>query len=318
MASVTGIVIGRNEGARLVACLRSLMPLVDQVIYVDSGSDDGSLEAAQALGAEAIALDLSVPFTAARARNAGVAHLVEQDAHPDFVQFVDGDCTVDPGWIDIAVAAMQEHPKAAVVCGRRREMHPDASLYNRLIDQEWDTPVGLAKSCGGDALMRWSAFHAVDGFNDSLIAGEEPELCVRLRAAGYEIWRMESEMTRHDAAITRFGQWWKRALRGGHAYAEGHALHGASPERHKARELRRALGWGVALPLITLLGAALTHWALFLLLAWPAQVMRLRLKRKDWAGTFFLTLAKLPEGWGALTYYWRHLRGKAARLIEYK
>lgn len=313
------VAIGRNEGDRLVACLASVAGQADAMVYVDSGSTDGSQDAARAAGAEVIALDMTRPFTAARARNEGFAALMAQDPAPDYVQFVDGDCTLQPGWIATARDFLDQTPQAAVACGRRRERFPEASVYNRLIDGEWDTPIGQARACGGDALMRSSALQQVEGFDPTLIAGEEPELCVRLRAAGWTIWRLDAEMTLHDAALTRLGQWWKRNQRAGHAYAEGAALHGAPPERHGVRATRSALIWGAALPLAALLGAVFfSPWALVLLLAWPLQVIRLGLRNGNWTEAFFLTFGKLPEARGALGYWANRLRGKRGTLIEYK
>lgn len=314
---IAAVAIGRNEGARLVACLDALQGRVGRIVYVDSGSTDGSQAAAAARGAEVVTLETDRPFTAARARNAGLARLME-DAPPEFVQFLDGDCALDPGWIATARAFLEARPRVAVVCGRRRERFPEASVWNRLIDAEWDTPVGEARACGGDALMRTRALAEVGGYNPDLIAGEEPELCVRLRAQGWRIWRLDAEMTLHDAALHRFGQWWQRTRRGGYAYAEGAAMHGRPPERHGVPELRRILAWGIALPAATLAGVALTPWALLLLLLWPAQVIRLRLRGLPWHRALFLTLAKLPEAQGALTYWWRRLTRARTRLIEYK
>ena len=154
------------------------------IVYVDSGSTDGSVELARSLGVDVVKLDLSTSFTAARARNVGLAHLLEADAPIKFVQFVDGDCEVVEGWIERAKRELDAQPNVAVVCGRRRERFPDISIYNRLCDMEWDTPIGETKACGGDAMMRVESFQQVDGFNPLLIAGEEPELCVRLRQKG--------------------------------------------------------------------------------------------------------------------------------------
>ena len=198
---IAAVAIGRNEGERLRRCLASMQGRVGRIVYVDSGSTDGSLDAAAAAGAQVVSLDLALPFTAARARNEGFA-LLGHEA-PAYVQFVDGDCELQPGWLETASAFLDNHPDVAAVCGRRRERHPGQSLYNRLIDCEWDTPVGETRACGGDVLMRRDAFRAVGGFDPALIAGEEPELCVRLRAAGWRIWRLDAEMTLHDAAITR-------------------------------------------------------------------------------------------------------------------
>lgn len=240
-----------------------------------------------------------------------------------YVQFIDGDCTLHPDWIDTAVTFLQANSQAAAVCGRRRERFPDVSVYNRLCDREWDTPVGIAMSCGGDAMMRGSAFGELGGFNPALIAGEEPELCVRLRDSGWEVWRIDAEMTLHDAAMTHFAQWWRRAWRGGHAAAEGAAIHGHRAERHGVAQTRRALIWGLALPSAAGLGALFTPWALGLLLAWPVQVIRLALRegasrREGWEWAFFVTLGKIPEAFGVLEYHWRSRTGRRRTLIEYK
>lgn len=320
-AKVGAVVIGRNEGARLLACLASLEG-AGRVVYVDSGSTDGSAAAAAAAGAEVVALDLSRPFTAARARNAGLAAFAE-GATPPYMQFVDGDCAVRTGWIETARAFLEAHPRAAVACGRRRERAPEASVYNRLCDREWDTPVGPALACGGDALMRTEAVRAAGGFREDLIAGEEPELCLRLRRAGWEVWRLDAEMTWHDAAITRFGQWWRRSRRAGHAFAEGAALHGGPPERHWVAETRRALAWGLALPVLALALGAATPVGLLLLMAYPLQVLRLAARegagrQAAWERAVFTVLGRFPEAFGALDFHLRRLRGRRSGLIEYK
>ena len=318
-AGLAAVAIGRNEGDRLRACLASLAGRVERIVYVDSGSSDGSVALARAFGAEVVALDMDRPFTAARARNAGLAAL--PGAGIELVQFLDGDCALQPGWLPAARAFLRERPACGAVCGRRRERHPEASVFNMLCDLEWDTPPGEARACGGDALMRVEALRAVGGFREDLIAGEEPELCVRLRAAGWTIWRLEREMTLHDAAMTRPSQWWRRARRGGYAFAEGAFLHGAPPERHWVRETRRAIAWGALLPAGAVAGAlALTPWALLLLLAYPLQVLRLagRAGRAGRLAALFHVLAKFPEALGALEFHARRRIGRRAALIEYK
>ena len=318
------VVIGRNEGGRLARCLASVATGTAKVVYVDSGSTDGSVGLAQRGGVSVVALDMSIPFTAARARNEGVARLRELSPEIAYIQFVDGDCEVFKGWLEQAVAFLDQHADVAVVCGRRRERFPERSIYNMLCDIEWDTPVGEAKACGGDALMRVSAFETVKGFRPSLIAGEEPELCVRLRAAGWKVWRLNQEMTQHDAAMTRFGQWWKRCMRGGYAYAEGAHLHGESPERHWVSESRRALIWGLCFPVgIANLVVCSGTWGLALLLIYPAQVMRLALRgsrsaKENWLHAMFLVLGKFPETLGQLIYFYNRLTQKTVSLIEYK
>jgi glycosyltransferase involved in cell wall biosynthesis len=322
------VAIGRNEGERLRRCLESVIPLADSVVYVDSGSSDGSADLARSLGATVVDLDMSRPFTAARARNAGFDRLRALDPSVELVQFVDGDCEVAPGWISAAVSALASEARVAVVCGRRRERHPDATVYNRLCDFEWDTPVGEALACGGDAMMRASALADVGGYEEGLIAGEEPDLCLRLRRRGHVVLRLPVEMTVHDAAMTRFGQWWRRSVRAGHAFAEGAARHGRAPERHWVRETRSLVFWGGALPLAALLLAPWTRGASLavLLLAYAVQFGRIYLwERRQGRSAAdarvlgaFLVLAKFPEFQGAAQFAVLSLAGRRSKVIDYK
>ncbi len=313
------VAIGRNEGERLRRCLGSVIPLVPAVVYVDSGSTDGSNRMASEMGAQVVDLDMSRPFTAARARNEGLRRLLQCHPDIDFVQFVDGDCEVVSDWLEAAQHFLRNHPEHAVVCGRRRERYPDRSVYNRLCDQEWDTPVGEALGCGGDAMMRVAALQAVGGYRDSLIAGEEPELCVRLRQAGWRVYRIDREMTLHDAAMTRFGQWWRRTVRAGHAFAEGAWLHGGPPERHWVQETRRAFFWGMFLPaLIVVIAIGLGPSGWLLSLIYPLQLLRLFLRNGSASASTFLLIGKFAEAWGALRFHVDRMRGVAGHIIEYK
>ena len=318
------VAIGRNEGERLRACLASVVQQAGVTVYVDSGSTDGSAELARRLGAVVIDLDMGLPFTAARARNAGFERLTALAPELQFVQFVDGDCEVRAAWLAQACAFLDAHADVAAVCGRRRERFPEHSVYNMLCDLEWNSPVGEARACGGDVLMRAASLRQAGGYRDGLIAGEEPELCVRLRGNGWRIWRLDAEMTLHDAAMTRFSQWWKRSNRAGFAFAEGAHLHGAPPERHWVRESRSAWLWGACLPL-AIAGAAWL-WSLWWLLAlaiYPLQVLRLFLRAGGDAGTrarraLFLVLGKFAEAYGQATYLARRWLGGPTKLIEYK
>nr|WP_318272702.1 glycosyltransferase [Paracoccus saliphilus] len=313
---VAAVVIGRNEGERLKACLSALSAQVGRIVYVDSGSTDGSPDFARGLGAIVLSLDMSLPFTAARARNAGLAALAGDP--PEFVQFLDGDCVLQPEWLPAALAALRDDPELGVVAGRRREMYPDRSIYNRLCDAEWDTPVGDARAVGGDMLIRHAAIAGIGGFRETLIAGEEPEMCVRLRRAGWRVRRLPVEMTLHDADMLHFGQWWRRSRRAGYAFAEGAALHGAPPERHWRAETRRALAWGLVLPAAAWLGAIILHpLLLLLLLVYPAQFLRLTL-RMGTMPALFSVLGKFPEATGAISFYVNQLGGRRGTLIEYK
>lgn len=320
------VTIGRNEGERLQRCLESICNTTRRIVYVDSGSNDGSVGLSRAMGIEVVELDPRLPFCAARARNEGCARLLESYPGLEYVFFVDGDCEVRPGWLEQACHFLDEQPQVAVVWGRRRERYPERSVYNLLCDIEWEGPAsaGETKACGGDALMRVAAFRQVKGYRPDLICGEEPELCVRLRQAGWRIWRLGNEMTLHDAAMYRFGQWWKRMVRGGYAYAQGASLHGAPPERHWVAESRRAWIWGLFIPLAILLLIGLVGWwAILLLIIYPLQIIRLAVRgkrsaRENWWRAGALVISKFPEMMGEMKFVLDRLRGANSRLIEYK
>ncbi|MBK8012620.1 MAG: glycosyltransferase [Deltaproteobacteria bacterium] len=354
------VVIGRNEGERLVHCLTSVVREVahDRVVYVDSQSTDDSVGFARGLGIEVVELDLSRPFTAARARNEGFERLMAIASRPRteatptptptpastptpglesrpgfepgsllaYVQFIDGDCEIVPGWLARGRARLIERKDLAVVCGRRREKYPGASIYNRLCDLEWDTPVGEAEACGGDALMRIEAFQRAEGFNASLICGEEPDLCLRLRRLGYAVERLDAEMTRHDAAMAEFHQWWKRSVRAGYAYAEGASNHADGDEAYSKKDVRSILFWG-ALPAVALgAGVPTLGLSLCMLGAYPLGARRIyqgeRARGRSPSDALlyasFCMLGKFPELQGLARYYSNRLRGRASALIEYK
>jgi hypothetical protein len=270
-----------------------------------------------------IELDMSIPFTAARARNTGFRRLKEIAPKLQYVQFVDGDCELQQGWLECADSFLGSHRDAGVVCGRRRERHPERSIYNWLCDREWERPAGEVYACGGDAMMRAKALEAVGGFRDDLIAGEEPELCVRLRKAGWRTWRLDREMTLHDAAMVRFGQWWRRAFRAGYGFAQGAYLHGASTDRHYVWESRRAWLWGVWLPLTCLVVGVFAPWGWAAWLIFPLQILRQTVRnhgpmRQRALLALFQLLAHFPEGYGQIKFMRDRLLGRQARLIEYK
>jgi len=323
------VVIGRNEGERLRMCLRSLIAHAADcpIVYVDSGSTDGSQAFASSLRVKVVELDMSVPFSAARARNAGFQDLLVQFPDIVYVQFLDGDCLLVQDWLTQGAAFLDSNLEYGVACGRRRERFPRASIYNRLIDMEWNTSVGPAKACGGDALFRVSAFQEVGGFNPSVIAGEEPDLCLRLRQQGWKVMRLDAEMTLHDADMHRFGQWFRRTKRGGFAYAMGAAMHRQTSERHWVRETRSALVWGLAIPALILILAVLSKgWGLLLFAVYPLQVARIARGRQRlgesradaWLYGLFCVLAKLAEAAGAAKFYRERYFGQQAKIMEYK
>lgn len=327
MSRLGVVVIGRNEGEGLRRCLASLEGGAVPIVYVDSGSSDGSAGLARGSYTAVVELEASVPFTAARARNAGVERLLAAHREIDFVQFVDGDCELVRGWLERAAHELGANPRLAIVCGRRRERFPGRSIYNRLCDIEWDTPVGEVKACGGDAMVRVQGFREVGGFDPRLIAGEEPEICVRLRRRGWKIVRLDAEMTLHDAAMTRFVQWWRRALRSGYAFAEGAAMHGRSSERHRVHETRSVWFWGFVLPLaiVGLLGPtrglSLTLAGAYPALAWriSRRCRRRGMARGDaWLYSLFCVMGKFPQCIGQARFLVLRILGRRGGLIEHR
>ena len=325
LTSLGVVVIGRNEGDRLVRCLRSVDELAQNVVYVDSGSTDGSLELGRRVTAAVVELDMESPFTAARARNEGFKRLLELRPDLRYVFFVDGDCEVQNGWLSQANDFLDQHERVAIVWGFRRELYPDKSIYNMLCDYEWwDIASGETKICGGDALVRVSAFKQVQGYNPQLICGEEPEMCVRLRKLDWLIWRLSVPMTLHDVAMFHFGQWWKRSLRAGYGFAQGAALHGTSDDRHGVAESLRAWFWGLIIPLSSLLLTfVFGAWGLLLLAAYPVQIFRIAVRgkrspRENWARATALCVSKFAEMAGQMKYLADRARGVRSGLIEYK
>lgn len=317
------VAIGRNEGERLKRCLTSARG-AQALVYVDSGSHDGSVDWARSQGFDVVELDTRTSFTAARARNAGFRRLMELAPQLRFVQFVDGDCELVEGWLDQAIAYLVAKPDAAAVFGRRRERHPERSIYNRICDAEWNVPLGRVSACGGDVMMRLVALEQVGGYRDDFIAGEEPELCVRLRAAGWTIWRIGAEMTRHDAAMVQFGQWWRRNVRSGYAFALGRFHHGAPPEKLWVWESRRAWLWGIWLPLACAIAViAFGLPGLVLLLAYPLQLLRRIPRQPGRLGdrirfASLELLGRFAEGFGQLRFAAHRLLGEKSHIIEYK
>jgi GT2 family glycosyltransferase len=321
------VTIGRNEGERLRRCLVAALRQSSAVVYVDSESTDGSPMLARSLGVHVLELDSDSPHTAARARNAGFDYLLGRNPNLDAVQFIDSDCELAEGWLSIAEAEMARRPEVGAVCGRRRERFLDASIFTRLCDLEWDAPMGDVEHFGGDVLIRVAAFRDTGGFNPRLLAGEDPELSVRVRQHGWTIVRLPAEMTLHDSNMTRFAQWWRRAFRAGHGYAEGYWMHGRGPEHHWLHETLSIWAWGVLLPVCALSAA----WfrpvvSLVIPAAYPALLLKIYVRmrrigrpRRDallYAG--FCVLGKFPQALGQIRFYVDRWLGRGAGRIDYK
>ena len=322
------VVIGRNEGERLQRCMESLQGLSILKVYVDSGSTDGSVPLAQSHGCEVVQLNTELPFTAARARNAGASRLLQMSPGIEYIQFIDGDCVLDKAWVPGAISELEQDRKIAIVCGRRRELSPGSSVYNLLCDMEWDTPIGKADACGGDFLIRASAFSSVNGFNGAVIAGEEPELCHRLKSAGWEVIRIDREMTLHDAAMKKFSQYWQRAKRSGHAYAQSCFMYWNSGAKFQVRPMLSIVFWACFLPLlIASVSVVSSLLGLIVVMLYPALWLKMLLSRRSAYGddlgsaakySFFILIAKWPQLIGVLEFASTCIQKRTPTIIEYK
>lgn len=328
LAEVGVVVIGRNEGDRLIRCLDSVVGQVRAIVYVDSGSTDGSCEVATQRGIQVVNLDMSQPFSAARARNVGFVRLRKLYPEVRYVQFVDGDCEVLPGWLLAAATVLKQDLLVAAVCGALRERHPDRSVFNRICSVEWNWPMaGEVSAFGGNVMLRSTLLAAVGGYNNQVIAAEDDELGVRLRKAGGKIIRLDRESMIHDADMTRLSQWWTRAMRCGYAFAAVAALHGAPPERKFVRELRRTVVWGGVLPLLVLLLLWPTQgWSLVLLLRYPLVMLKTiqATRRRGFSGFDSVAwgiscgCAPLPGMVGVAKFYLTRRDRQPPQIIEYK
>lgn len=295
---VSVVVIGRNEGERLVRCLHSVErahwgDIEHELIYVDSRSTDGSPARAHALGARVLVLDDTSPC-AAKARNLGWRASV--GTH---LLFLDGDTELHLDFVPRALATLTE-PGLCAVWGHRRESRPQQSIYTRVLDLDWIYPTGRTLYFGGDVLVRRAALDEVKGFDPTLNAGEEPELCARLRAAGWKIEHIDAPMTLHDLAVNSFRAYWLRAYRSGIAYAEVAQRMRVRGDELWQHESRRDFHHGLlftASPLLLLGTAWVMPMAALILLALAAIYLLRTMFRCAW---------KAPGQWRLCAQYAVH------------
>ena len=328
MASIAGVVIGRNEGERLELGLRSVQAAGIPTVYVDSGSTDGSVALAGCLGVPVVELDPSRPFSAGRARNEGTDEVLSRWPRTEFVLFLDGDCTLEPEFPSAAIGTFKQYTRCAIVTGHLAERFPERSIYNRLCAIEWRAPAGPIDDMrlGGIMAARISAFREVGGFHQQVIAGEEPDLAARLGAAGWTLFRIDVPMAVHDANMLSFGQWWRRAVREGHGIAQFYDRHRGTGSGIGAREIRSVLFWGFVLPLVTIAllwptrGLSLLLLGGYVLLAWRIfkHYAASGLSRSDARlVTRFMLYSKFAAFQGILRYCSNRLSGRF-HIIEHK
>jgi len=322
------VIIGRNEGERLRKCFRSLPKEITSVVYVDSDSSDGSVELALNNKVDVLELDLSVPFTAARARNAGAYRLMELFKKVELIQFIDGDCQIFDDWFDSALNVMNNSHDVGAISGRIKERDPGYSAFNRICDIEWRIqPNGEVKSFGGLVMIRTEVFKIAGGYNPIVIAAEDDELSIRIRDSGFKIYRIKKLCALHDANISKIRQWWKRAMRTGHGYIDVYMLHRKNNEKYFQREIKSLFFYGFIIPFFIAVSVFSQHRIfLALVILYPLLFLKIvcsmRNKGYSLADRFLWALScvvsKFPQFVGVLKYFSARLRKNSFCIIEHK
>ena len=324
------VVIGRNEGQRLVRCLESVAAMDPpsgnvEIIYVDTASTDGSVKRAASLGARVMQVNPMRPC-ASIGRNAGW-----RSARASIVLFLDGDTVLAPDFVVDGLKQFQD-PSVAVVCGHRREINTENSIYNRVLDLDWIPAPGPDVLCGGDALIRRDVLEQTGGYDEQLIAGEDAELCTRIRTLGYKIVRLDRRMVGHDLAIVRFWQYWRRSVRTGYAYAKVSDRFQHTESRVWYREARRnrlrgavMLAVVAGLPILGLITRSLIPVVAAISIVAALSIrtaIKSRWKCEEWSTRLLYglhsQLGQIPIFLGQLKYQKDRVIGTTAELIEYK
>lgn len=231
------VIIGLNVEKSLADCIKSIQAAnypreLLEILYVDGGSMDNSPQIAKTFdGVNVLKLNDRHP-TPGRGRNRGW-----QSLDTPLIQFMDADTILDPLWLEKALPELKDN--TAAVCGNRREKFPDKNLFHVLTDMEWHYEVGPCRYFGGEVLIKREVLEKTGGFDENLVAGEDPELSYRIRQEGWQILRIDVTMATHDINMTRLRQYLKRAYRSGYAYAEIALRFMQNQEKLWLRELTR-------------------------------------------------------------------------------
>ena len=196
---ISVIVIGKNEGGRLSACLQSvrdaLAVLSHEIIYVDSRSADDSLRRAKALGARCFLLD--EPRT-----TAGLGRFVgAKEAIGEYLLFLDGDMELCPGFCEKALMEMSSSGCAGVT-GIREDLYwQDGEIAGRNLNYFGCMQARECPEFGGALMITAEALALCGSWSTDTIACEEAELHARLLGAGLRITELPVPMIRHHDAV---------------------------------------------------------------------------------------------------------------------
>ncbi|MBR5560305.1 MAG: glycosyltransferase [Clostridia bacterium] len=196
---ISAIVIGRNEGKRLNACITSIHEalrfLQHEIIYVDSRSSDDSIALAKESGARCYLLE-------AEHTTAGLGRFVgTKEAKGEYLLFLDGDMQLSPGFCEKAMMAMAQ--RSADGCtGIREDLYmKNGEIAGRNENYFGCTHERIVPEFGGALFIKKDALEKAGGWSPDTIACEEAELHARLRAAGCTVLEIPVKMITHTDAV---------------------------------------------------------------------------------------------------------------------
>jgi len=199
MAELSVILISKNQEWNVDRLIRSVLDetsdITDrEVVLVDSASTDRTVDVASAYPITILRLHADQHLSAAAGRYIGY-----KNTSGGLVLFLDGDMELCSGWLRRAMAVMDRRTDVAVVSGSWLDLPRDAQRDNK--DHSGFSPTSEeeedVRSVGGAGMFRRTVLEQVGPFNPFLYSDEEPELCLRIRHAGYRVIKLWYPISYH-------------------------------------------------------------------------------------------------------------------------
>lgn len=188
VSDVTFVIIGRNESLHLARTFRSVLDITEKIVYVDSNSTDNSIEIAKSFGIQKIIKVSSTYGTAALSRSIGASEVTTK-----YIQFLDGDETIERGWLEKAIIKIETNENIAGVHGYKKVYKKDDKHYFVMADKKDWEPDYLQ----GAFLIDREVYESAGGMETRIFGEEERDLYVRVKSMGYQIWYLHELMASH-------------------------------------------------------------------------------------------------------------------------
>lgn len=207
MTTVSVALITRNQArfvGRLVESVLQEGRRIDirDIVVADSASSDDTVAIARRYPVTVVRLSENLRLTAAAGR-----FVAGRFCSGDYVLYLDGDMQLCAGWLSRAVDYLDEHADVAVVSGTLVDVVPGETPPSPPTDVSASTVSQEVRHGGGAALYRRAVVEAVGDFRPDIYSDEEPELCLRIRQAGYRVVRLRQVIAYHfsDSQVTLAG-----------------------------------------------------------------------------------------------------------------